>query len=302
MLQQKSIPEQFLDKFTYEIIAIKKQEIAKKHLEEIETARIKRQVEIEKLKQKFSEYGEQKIELKEKIQEKPFEKINPPISLQQKPQLPNIPVFQRPNPPKIIEQKVPEKEEFQRSINIPVPKPPTPTIPVTPEQKTNPKVQQKPQVQITTIPIPPQQPLQEGEIDFGKIRFLIKDPLVTYVECPGVEKNLIIRRAGVTTKTQITLKKEEIINIIKSFSEIARIPLIEGMLNARVSNLEMSAISSENLINSFIVKKNPIPDMNKPITQLQRPMMQIPTMPGVPNILGNQQSLMPVINRPFTAK
>jgi hypothetical protein len=206
----------------------------------------------------------------------------------------------KPEPPKpaIIPAKEPAIQVTQ--VVIPIVKtiegPPTPA-----PAKPLPKPMPKPQPQkIITIPIPPKQPpLLPGEVNFGKITFLVKDPLVTYIEAPGINKNVLIKRAGITTKTQITLSKEEMLAIIKSFSETARIPLIEGMLNARLSNLEMSAVVSETTNSSFILKKNPIPEMNKPITQLQRPMMQIPTMPGVPRMSQKPTQAMPPINRPF---
>lgn len=272
MLRAKSIQEEFLYRFTEKVIAAKKLEVIKRNLEEKELARIKRQVEIEKLKQKFSGYGqtENKEEKKEIKQTAPILK---PI---------------QPMQPRILEKK----EELRPSINTPIQSAPI----IQPKQEQVKQVQQqKPATKIMTIPMPSKQPpLQEGEMDLGKIRFLIRDPLVTYIECPGTEKNLIIRRTGLTTRTQITLTEEEILAIIKNFSETAKIPLIEGMLNARVANLEMSAVVSDISTNSFILKKNPIPDMNRPSSQLQKPMMQIPTMPGIP------KPIMPPTNRPFS--
>lgn len=265
MLQQRHIQEEFLIRFTREIISAKKNELAKKHSEESEIARAKRQVEIEKLKQKFSKYG----------------------YVEEKPKQISLPKFQPHNiePHKIIEKK----ENFNPIQSVQ-------TIPQKP-QIANPMQQKKEPLKIMDVPIPPQQPpLQPGEIDFGKIRFLVRDMLITYIECPGIDKNILIKRAGVITKIQITLTKEEILSIIKSFSEIARIPLIEGMLNARVSNLEMSAVVSESSDTSFILKKNPIPDMNRIPTNLQKPMMQIPAMPQKPF------PAMPPINRPFTSQ
>jgi hypothetical protein len=271
MPEKKSVKEEFLDEFTEEMIMNTKKGLDKKKREEKEVARAKREVEIEKLKKKFSGYGEQAEE--PKPVEKPAEKIE-----EKKPELKPALIMT----PSVM-QKSPE--------------------PINPVQKPMPIAKPIPRPQppkMVNIPVPPvQPPLMPGEVNFGKIAFLIKDPLVTYVESPGVDKNVLIKRAGVTTKTQITLSKEEMLAIIKSFSETARIPLIEGMLNARLSNLEMSAVVSETTNISFIVKKNPIPDMNKPMTQLQRPMMRIPTMPGVPNILPKPTPAMPPVNRPF---
>jgi len=268
MQLEKSKQEEFLDRFTERVIEIRASQLLKKKKEEREEERRKKAIAVAKLKEKFSKYEE-----KPKVEEKKEEPK--PVII----------------PEKIIEEK-PKVEEpkpviMEKTIVLqpkPIEKKPAPE-----------KI-----IKIISIPIPPKQPpIQPGEADFGKITFLIKDPLVTYIECPGPDKNIIIRRAGVTTKTQITLTKEEILATIKSFSEKARIPLIEGMLKARIANLEMSAVVSEKTNSSFIVKKIIIPDMEKQISQLQRPMMQIPTMPGVPNRPLPPQKPMPPINRPF---
>jgi type IV secretory pathway ATPase VirB11/archaellum biosynthesis ATPase len=134
-------------------------------------------------------------------------------------------------------------------------------------------------------------PVQPGEIDFGKILFLIKDQLITSIECPGVNKNVIIKKAGNIIKTQIVLEKEEIMAIIKTFSDKAKIPLVEGMLIARIDNLEISAVvpTSASTSPSFIIKKEPVTIQIRPISQLMKPMMQTtPTqiprqMPFIPS-------------------
>lgn len=133
-----------------------------------------------------------------------------------------------------------------------------------------PKVEQKPVQKIVSKPqIPKQiQPIIKplpGEIDFGRIMHLVKDPQVSYIECSGEGKNIIIKRNGNTLLTQIKLSQGEIRSIIKSFSEKAKIPLLEGMLNARVDNLEISAVVSDVISPSFILKKFTLPPMpNQP--------------------------------------
>jgi hypothetical protein len=289
MLESKSVKEEFLDRFTEELIASFKIDIEKRKREEREKARIKREVELEKLRKKFSEYGEKKensvkIEKEEPKKVEPnTQAIEPPIITEEKKNLQEIKV----NPVKI------EKEEPKKDIQKEVP------VKMEKSIEPSPSIKQKTPIKITTIPVPKKEtPVQPGEIDFGKIVFLIKDPLVTYIECPGEDKSIVIKKMGATSKTQLTLKKEEIQKIIKSFSEVARIPLIEGMLNAKISNLEISAVVSEVANNSFIIKKSPIQNLLKPISQLQRPMMQIPTMPRVANIPKPQADSMPAI-RPF---
>jgi len=93
----------------------------------------------------------------------------------------------------------------------------------------------------------------EYGIDFGRLIYFVLNPHVTYIDCAGPNKEITIK-AGNIFKADITLNKEEIEMIIKSFSEKARIPLIEGMLKARIKDLEMAAIVSL-AGSSFILKK-----------------------------------------------
>lgn len=124
-----------------------------------------------------------------------------------------------------------------------------------------------------TKPVLPTQarpPLEQGfnrpaknamDIDFGKLEVIIRDKLVSYIECSGPGVNIIVKKSENMLKTQIILTKEEIIKIIKSFSEKVNIPLIEGMLIARSEDLSISAVVSETLDPSFIIKReisNPI--------------------------------------------
>src|SRR3989338_7004014 len=154
----------------------------------------------------------------------------------------------------------------------------------------------KKQVPIKQLPqkisLPVQLQVAPGEINLGKISFLLKDPLVTYVECPGENKIIVVKKAGAITKTQIILTKTEILDIISSFSAKARIPLIEGMLNARVENLEISAIVSEVSSPSFILKKSLINVIPTEPSILERGMMQFQSQI-------QQTPVMPPINRPF---
>jgi hypothetical protein len=109
------------------------------------------------------------------------------------------------------------------------------------------------------------------EVDFGKIIFLVRDPLVTYIDCQGENKDIIIRKAGRVFKTQLTLNKQEIDSIIQSFSDKARIPLMEGMLKARFNNLEIAAVISQTS-SSFILRKDIVP--NRTIIPKQQIKMQ----------------------------
>jgi len=217
MLLQKSISQKFLDRFTLEIILNIKNKLEEKQNFRKEEQRRNARVELEKLKQKFENYGEKKLEKN------------------------IIPIYQKP----VIISKIEQPKPII-----------TPPIQVS-QQPLPPPIKQ------IIKPRPIQ--LQPGEIDFGRILPIIRDPNVTYIECQGEEKNIIIKREENTISTQIILKKDEINKIIKSFSEKAQIPLIEGMLNARVDGLEISAVVSEVISPSFILKKLNIPTMTMPL-------------------------------------
>jgi len=92
-------------------------------------------------------------------------------------------------------------------------------------------------------------------INFYSITPLIKDVTVTLIECYGPNKNIIIKKIGNTIKTSLVLSSEEIQSIIKSFADRARVPLIEGMLKAKVGDLSISAIISKSTNLSFVIAK-----------------------------------------------
>ena len=258
---QKGNTNEFVEEFAKEILKVKKKKHDDRVNQQKEEQRAKNAVEVAKLKQKFDSYGE----IPQKAQEKTEPAIQPAV---QKPEAPKPVIVQKPFVANPQMQKRPEPRIKPRNLPI------------------------------TSVPIPPKLPeLQPGEIDFGKILFLVRDPLITYIECPGEKRSVIIKRAGLTTRTQINLKSEEIKTIIISFSEKARIPLVEGTLNARVANLEMSAIISETMPPSFILKKIVVDLSPKQITSLTRPMMQFPQPGQQPP---RQVPMMPPITRPFS--
>jgi hypothetical protein len=245
MPEEKDRAKEFLDKFTGEMILSLKKEQDARERERKEKERIRREIEIHKLKEKFSK------ETVEKIKPRAPPIVFPPAQ----------PAPARPVPAKPVAPRIAPRPEV----------PPTrPIKPAQPSPKPAPAKPRAPPAIKVEVPknLPPVAP---GEIDFGKIIFLVRDPLITYIECPGPSKRVIIRKAGNTSATQITLTKEEIIAIIKSFSEKTRIPLVEGMLTARYENMEISAVVSETMPPSFIIKKDIIPQLQRPPTQLLAP-------------------------------
>jgi hypothetical protein len=258
--------QDFLSSFTENTILTLVLAIREKELEKIEEERLRRTVEQEKLKMKFSRY-----ENKEKLppfQIKPtnLQEIKREVITAKEEYKPSTIPLQIQKP---LEQKT---EVFLKSTTV------NNTQPI--ENKTIKPVQTKPieikpikkQENIVKLKIPENQtPLQQNEINFGKILFLIRDPQVDYIECPAENQNIMIKKAGHTLKTQVILTKEEIISIITAFSEKTRIPLIEGLLNAKYDNLEMSAIVSNVISPSFIIKKDIVPQFYQNPQFLSRP-------------------------------
>jgi len=109
------------------------------------------------------------------------------------------------------------------------------------------------------------------EVDFGRLLVLTKDPLVNYIDCPGQNKDITIHKAGRTMKIDLTLDKQEIESIIKSFSEKTHIPLIEGMLKAIFRDIEIIAIISGD-DSSFVLRKKTNPNLAR------NPMMNRPNL------------------------
>jgi len=93
------------------------------------------------------------------------------------------------------------------------------------------------------------------QINLEKLNPLAQDPLVKVIECNGPEENILVRGAMGVKPTSIILNKEEIDQVIKTFSEAAKIPIHEGIFKAVVGRLILSAIISDVVGSKFIIKK-----------------------------------------------
>tara|TARA_Y100000310_G_scaffold332386_1_gene407860 strand:+ start:4867 stop:5592 length:726 start_codon:yes stop_codon:yes gene_type:complete len=93
------------------------------------------------------------------------------------------------------------------------------------------------------------------EIDLEKLNPLIKDPLVRDIECLGANQNIIVSGMMGRKKTNINLSREEIEEIIKKFSETAKIPVHEGVFKVVVGKIIFSAVISDIIGSKFIIKK-----------------------------------------------
>lgn len=99
--------------------------------------------------------------------------------------------------------------------------------------------------------------------EYGRIDPLIRDQTVVVIECPGINKALFVLKMGRRQMTNITLTKEEIMNIIKKVSEKAKIPYMEGSFQAVADNFFINANISEQEIQFIIKKQTPYALLNR---------------------------------------
>ena len=124
------------------------------------------------------------------------------------------------------------------------------------KQETPILIQQTPLEEIKPeefIPGLSEKPIPGKELE--KINFLISDPRVTVIECPGPDRFSLARSSGITSMTKIILSRGEISSIIERFSRESRIPVISGLFKAAVGNLVITAVISELVGSRFIITK-----------------------------------------------
>ena len=174
-----------------------------------------------------------------------------------------------------IMNKKPPVREFMAPPMI-RPLPPPPQLPqsrwVLPKQNQQIQQIQKGPISIPNYPLPPTvqhiKPVSmQTQIDLGKLNPIIRDPGVTSIECNGSNAQLTTKGSSGTRKTNITLTKDEVNQIIQTFAEISRIPLHEGIFKAAVGQLIISAIFSTIVDSQFVIRK--IPQQNA-INQMYR--------------------------------
>jgi len=145
--------------------------------------------------------------------------------------------------PKIFGTSLKEKPIFQLQKRKPVMKRIIPNVLRIPESRLPPRLQY-------IRPV-----ASDVEIDLEKLNPLLKDPAVKFIEANGSEKNIIVGGVMGRKRTNIILNKEEINRVIKKFSEIAKIPIQEGIIKIAVGRFILSAIISEVTDSKFIIKK-----------------------------------------------
>ena len=117
-------------------------------------------------------------------------------------------------------------------------------VPVSPMPRLSPAIQPKKPM-----------PRLPSYSDFKKLSALLSDPSVSYIECPGAGKNVLVSRYGQKQITKIQPNKEDIREFLESVAEKARVPMLEGVFRAAVDNFMVSAVVSDMIGSRFIIKK-----------------------------------------------
>lgn len=138
-----------------------------------------------------------------------------------------------------IQKPIQKPQQIQKPIQRKMPIPNQQRIPM--------------QTQPMTRPMPKNTEQPKG--DYGKLNNLLKDPTITFIECPGPDKQLTIIRTGQRQITKITLSKKDIQEFINDVSEKAAIPLMEGVFKVAVDNFFINAVISDSIGSRFIIRK-----------------------------------------------
>ncbi len=78
-----------------------------------------------------------------------------------------------------------------------------------------------------------------------RMKEIIKDHAVTYINCPGPLKPVMIKRMGIQEVLKIALDEKGIRQVIQEFAEASRIPITGGVFKAVVDNLMITAVITE---------------------------------------------------------
>ena len=248
MTSLKQIPIEkrilFLKKFTTEIISnIIKEKLRK---EKIEQEKINQKILSpikEPIAPSFKTFQPSKFP---QIKAPEYEKIPLETTIQKKSK--NIlelrkPILHRIRSKRLMPSQIKKQPQFKQSLTnqkIPAQEQQKPVIP--------------PKIKALKEITPKAEPRPEG-FALGKIEALLKNNTIQSIECPGPNKNLLIKRYDKINTTKITITQEEITDILYNFAKEAKIPIVGGILKAAVGDLVISAVISEFVGSRFIINK-----------------------------------------------
>jgi hypothetical protein len=97
-----------------------------------------------------------------------------------------------------------------------------------------------------------------GFQDSEKMRyvlFLLTDPSVQSVECPGFGRQILLNKSGNMQVSNVSLTKEEIENIMQVISKRTKVPITPGLFKAAFDNFLITAVISEYAGTRFVIQK-----------------------------------------------
>ena len=94
-------------------------------------------------------------------------------------------------------------------------------------------------------------------INLGKLNPLVNDPMVKTIECYGSDQNIGVKGRMGEKKTGIILTKEEIDQVIQTFSKETKIPVQEGIFRVVSGRLILMAVISSVAGVKFTINKIP---------------------------------------------
>jgi len=87
------------------------------------------------------------------------------------------------------------------------------------------------------------------------VLFLLTDPTVQSIECPGLGKQILLNKSGNLQASNVSLSKEEIDEIIYSISKKTKVPTVPGLFKAAFDNFLITAVISEVAGTRFVIQK-----------------------------------------------
>lgn len=98
---------------------------------------------------------------------------------------------------------------------------------------------------------------QQIYIDLGALDLIVRDPKVRVIQCNGPDEKIIVKGIMGVKPTSVSLRADEIEDVLQKFSQTAKIPIHEGIYRVAAGNLVISAIVSTVIPTKFIIEKMP---------------------------------------------
>jgi hypothetical protein len=90
---------------------------------------------------------------------------------------------------------------------------------------------------------------------YGKLDRVMRDPFVSYIDCPGPNQRIVVTKNNQKQQTNIVLTKAEIQILLNSISSKTKIPLVSGIFRVSWDRFVINAVVSEVIEPRFIIKR-----------------------------------------------